>query len=190
MPSLIHFADYLQGGFDKQYPDHLPPSPGFGTPEEFRAFAQRSRQLGHLTMPYTNPTWWCDIGLRIAFGETDSAPERLAVTSIGKEWLGPDLSAALATRSGIANRGLVTGPDAPETLSLVTSANPSEPATYIGAQRLGGVGLLWRIGGFNPDPAVSLPTVAQVINHLYTKPPVPSGKAAARRLYHATITSP
>ncbi|MBN1413410.1 MAG: hypothetical protein JW969_21385 [Spirochaetales bacterium] len=60
VPSLIHFADYLKGGFDKQYPDHLPPNPGFGSPEEFRAFIDRAHDLGHLVMPYTNPTWWCD----------------------------------------------------------------------------------------------------------------------------------
>ncbi len=60
VPTLIHFADYLKGGFDKQYPDHLPPRPDFGSPEQFRAFFDRAHQLGHLVMPYTNPTWWCD----------------------------------------------------------------------------------------------------------------------------------
>ena len=59
-PALIHFARYLKGGFDKQYPDHLPPNPDFGTPAEFQALLARCRTLGHLTMPYTNPTWWCD----------------------------------------------------------------------------------------------------------------------------------
>jgi len=60
VPSLVHFADYLHGGFDKQYPDHLPPNPRKGTSEEFREFYDALHKLGHLLMPYTNPTWWCD----------------------------------------------------------------------------------------------------------------------------------
>ena len=60
VPTHIHFADYLRGGFDKEYPDHLPPRAGFGTSEEFRAFFDRAHALGHLISPYTNPTWWCD----------------------------------------------------------------------------------------------------------------------------------
>lgn len=59
-PALVHFADYLMGGFDKQYPDHLPPNGSFGTPAEFATFLQRCAALGLLTMPYSNPTWWCD----------------------------------------------------------------------------------------------------------------------------------
>ena len=60
IPTQIHTADYLYGGFDKQYPDHLPPQSDFGSPEEFRRFIDRAHVLGHLVIPYTNPTWWCD----------------------------------------------------------------------------------------------------------------------------------
>lgn len=60
VPSLIHFADYLKGGFDKEYPDHLPPHPKHGTEAEFKAVFQKAKALGHLISPYTNPTWWCD----------------------------------------------------------------------------------------------------------------------------------
>ncbi len=59
-PALVHFADYLMGGFDKQYPDHLPPNLTFGSSADFASFIQRCGQLGLLVMPYTNPTWWCD----------------------------------------------------------------------------------------------------------------------------------
>ena len=60
VPVLIHNSDYLKGGFDKQYPDHLPPAPAYGTPEEFKRFLAELRKRGILYMPYTNPSWWCD----------------------------------------------------------------------------------------------------------------------------------
>ncbi len=60
VPALLHDADYLKGGFDKEYPDHLPPHPSFGTADDLRTYQQRARERGHLVMPYTNPTWWCD----------------------------------------------------------------------------------------------------------------------------------
>ena len=58
--TLVHFADYLKGGFDKEYPDHLPPRADFGTPQQFRQFFDACHARGLLVMPYTNPTWWCD----------------------------------------------------------------------------------------------------------------------------------
>jgi hypothetical protein len=58
-PVLFHTADYLHGGFDKQYPDHLPPNPAVGTPEDFAELIRVCRERGHVFMPYTNPTWWC-----------------------------------------------------------------------------------------------------------------------------------
>jgi hypothetical protein len=73
-PALVHFADYLMGGFDKQYPDHLPPNAAFGTPAAFLNFLAVCRQLGLLVMPYTNPTWWCDHPRGPTFLATGSAP--------------------------------------------------------------------------------------------------------------------
>jgi hypothetical protein len=58
--TLVHFVDYLKGGFDKEYPDHLPPRADFGTPQQFREFFDACHARGLLVMPYTNPTWWCD----------------------------------------------------------------------------------------------------------------------------------
>ena len=74
VPTLIHFSDYLKGGFDKEYPDHLPPRPASGTPAEFRQFIDRSHALGHLIMPYTNPTWWCDHPKGPTFEREGDAP--------------------------------------------------------------------------------------------------------------------
>jgi len=73
-PSLVHFADYLKGGFDKEYPDHLPPHPKFGTAAQFREFLDRCHALGHLVMPYTNPTWWCDHPKGTTFEREGDAP--------------------------------------------------------------------------------------------------------------------
>ncbi|MCX7048481.1 MAG: hypothetical protein NTX50_23730 [Candidatus Sumerlaeota bacterium] len=73
-PALLHYSDYLKGGFDKEYPDHLPPRPSFGTPQELRAFHDRAHALGHLVMPYTNPTWWCDHPRGPTFERAGEAP--------------------------------------------------------------------------------------------------------------------
>ena len=58
-PVLFHIDDYLHGGFDKQYPDHLPPNPDVGTAEDLSHLVNVCHSKGHLFMPYTNPTWWC-----------------------------------------------------------------------------------------------------------------------------------
>ena len=83
-PSLIHYTDYLKGGFDKEYPDHLPPRPTFGTGEELRKFQELARSKGHLVSPYTNPTWWCDNPRGPSFIAAGEAP--LAVGFDGKPY--------------------------------------------------------------------------------------------------------
>ena len=60
VPTLVHNTTYGHGGFDKQYPDMLPPHPTFGTQKRFREVVDAMRARGHLFCPYTNPTWWCD----------------------------------------------------------------------------------------------------------------------------------
>ena len=60
VPTLVHTTSFLRGGFDKQYPDVLPPNPKFGTQARFREVVEALRARGHLFCPYTNPTWWCD----------------------------------------------------------------------------------------------------------------------------------
>lgn len=60
VPSIVHISDYLYGGFDKQYPDNLPPRKEYASEEEFKIFIEKIHQRGNLFMPYTNNTWWCD----------------------------------------------------------------------------------------------------------------------------------
>jgi len=74
VPTLIHFSDYLKGGFDKQYPDHLPPNAYFGTADGLKAFYDRAHALGLLVSPYTNPTWWCDHPKGPTFEREGDAP--------------------------------------------------------------------------------------------------------------------
>jgi len=59
-PCIVHMTEHLNVGFDKAYPDYLPPRPDFGTMDDLRALYRRARELGLLMMPYVNPTWWCD----------------------------------------------------------------------------------------------------------------------------------
>jgi hypothetical protein len=74
LPSQIHFADYLKGGFDKEYPDHVPPNARFGTAQEMRELFDKGHQSGHLVVPYTNPTWWADNPRGPTFLKAGEAP--------------------------------------------------------------------------------------------------------------------
>lgn len=58
--TIVHVSQYLKGGFDKQYPDHLPPAKWWGTMEGFRSLLREIKERKLLFMPYTNNTWWCD----------------------------------------------------------------------------------------------------------------------------------
>ena len=91
VPTLLHTSDYLHGGFDKQYPDHLPPNDRFGTLDELKDVFREARARGHLVMPYTNPTWWCDEPRGPTFERAGEAP--LVVTLDGshqREQYGPN----------------------------------------------------------------------------------------------------
>ncbi|MFQ6098812.1 MAG: hypothetical protein ACE5O2_13875, partial [Armatimonadota bacterium] len=55
-PCVFHQAAYMLGGFDKQYPDFLPPNPAKGTMEELRAVYDRAHEWGLLMMPYLKPS--------------------------------------------------------------------------------------------------------------------------------------
>lgn len=74
-PTTLHICDYLKGGFDKQYPDHLPPHPeNFGTSEQLTELFAVAHANGHLVSPYTNPTWWCDKPRGPTFEKWGDAP--------------------------------------------------------------------------------------------------------------------
>ncbi len=84
VPTLYHPSDYLKGGFDKEYPDHLPPRASYGTAEELADLFRFARARGHLVSPYTNPTWWCDHPRGPSFIAAGEAP--LAIGLDGRHY--------------------------------------------------------------------------------------------------------
>jgi len=73
-PSTIHTADYMLGGFDRQYPDFLPCNAQWGTDAELKGLIDDCHARGLLFMPYTNPTWWCDEPRGPTFRAAGEAP--------------------------------------------------------------------------------------------------------------------
>ncbi|NLG14203.1 MAG: hypothetical protein GX561_08370 [Lentisphaerae bacterium] len=91
--SLVHYSSYLKGGFDKEYPDHLPVNPKWGTNDDLARLINRSHELGHLIMPYTNTSWWC----------TD--PRGPTFEREGEEPLGRNLDGSLKKERYAKNEG-------------------------------------------------------------------------------------
>lgn len=58
-PSLLHVVGFEPNGFDRHYPDFLPPAAQFGTTEQLADMFRAAQASGLIVMPYTNPTWWC-----------------------------------------------------------------------------------------------------------------------------------
>ena len=73
-PAVLHLVSYLHGGFDRQYPDHFPPNPLYGTPDQFRQLLALAHSKGDLVMPYTNTTWWPDNPKGPTFQHAGEAP--------------------------------------------------------------------------------------------------------------------
>ena len=91
-PALLHTTQYLRGGFDKQYPDHLPPRPQWGSESEFREYIDEIHARGMLFMPYTNNTWWCDRPKGPTFQKYGDAPlQRDASGKLLNEAYGPNV---------------------------------------------------------------------------------------------------
>mgnify|MGYP001056848144 FL=1 len=57
-PSVIHNVSYIYYGFDRGYPDYLPPAWSGGGQEEFGLLIDAIHTQGKLWMPHTNPTFW------------------------------------------------------------------------------------------------------------------------------------
>jgi hypothetical protein len=57
-PGLLHPVGYGPLGFDRSYPDFIPPKTEWGTTQDMADMFRQAQSLGFLVMPYTNPTWW------------------------------------------------------------------------------------------------------------------------------------
>jgi len=57
-PAVIHIISYLYYGFDRGYPNFLPPAPSGGGPQPFASLIEEIHKQGKLWMPHTNPTFW------------------------------------------------------------------------------------------------------------------------------------
>lgn len=57
-PGLFHLVGYGPGGFDRSYPDFIPPDPRWGNTQELAELFKTLKSQGYLIMPYINPTWW------------------------------------------------------------------------------------------------------------------------------------
>jgi hypothetical protein len=58
VPGLLHLVTYWPGGFDRNYPNFLPPDPRWGSEMDFKNMIGDVQSKGFLVMPYINPTWW------------------------------------------------------------------------------------------------------------------------------------
>lgn len=56
--TLLHPVAFQPGGHDERSPDSLPPDTRWGTSADLRAMVADAHSLGHLVMPYLNPSWW------------------------------------------------------------------------------------------------------------------------------------
>ncbi|MBI5832399.1 MAG: hypothetical protein HZB16_08850, partial [Armatimonadetes bacterium] len=117
------------------------------------------------------------LGIPVGGGEVDAPAEPLNVTSTGRAWLGDALAGRVQALVSPVNRGLPRSSADPGHVALVSAARDGGD-DFIGGYRLGGYGWLWRIGGFNPNPAVVTPVVVATLEYLAAHPPL--DRAAAR----------
>ncbi len=58
-PAIVDPFGWMFGGFDRKYPDFLPPNEAYGGERGFRQLIELAHARGHLVQPYVNFTWWC-----------------------------------------------------------------------------------------------------------------------------------
>lgn len=155
-PVLFHTTEYLRGGFDKQYPDHLPPNPASGTAEDLSALLAACQRKGHLFMPYTNPTWWCVNPQGPTFERVGDAP--LSVDSTGKTY--PE-SYGVKTIQGYA---ICAWHPEVRAANVVTREQFTKeyPAAVLFEDQVGARGTLWDWNPAAPSPGAYLEGIHRI----------------------------
>lgn len=57
VPTVLHCMSFMRNGFDRSYPDHLPFGAGW---ENLPRAVKELQKRGHLFMPYSNSSFWCE----------------------------------------------------------------------------------------------------------------------------------
>jgi len=129
VPALLHPVSYWPLGFDRNYPDFLPPDARNGSTADFRTFVEAAHARGLLVMPYTNPTWW-----------DDQSPTSRSVADIA-ELAVLDGDGKPRYESYGVNRGFVSSPHAPAVRrkvdELMTAWRDEVPVDFVMQDQIG-----------------------------------------------------
>lgn len=126
-PTLLHVCGFSRCGadnvsaFDCNYPDIMPPATTLGSSCDMQAMMLEAAAQGHLTMPYSNPTWW----------DVNSPTMRALIARTGSIQSASSLNASLqpnmetyndypVPRSGVANC-----PTAPFVIDTISALMPT-----------------------------------------------------------------
>ena len=140
-PLIFHVAAFWPGGFDKHYPDYLPPDPEYGTLEDFKNMIAKARSKGLLTMPYTNPTWW--------------NPDSPTVKSLTADAIAVKNSdGSLFREKYNGNPGVVVAPDNPKVIQrqdqTVQEFTREVPMDFLFHDQIGARRWIYEMNGQNP----------------------------------------
>ena len=86
-PLLYHTTSWEPVAFDHYYPDLLPPNARYGTGCQLAAAHAALAAAGHLTMPYSNPTWWDPTAPTLAHSVSAAGLTLADVTSLNASHL-------------------------------------------------------------------------------------------------------